>query len=131
MNEPLPLLFTRNHNRFDSELKSESTEPIIDIQLLSESRRKTKKTTPKLKKTTPKLKKTTPKLKRNTKTNYDEVEKEFEHLENDDEEYDQSDLYNDSYHKKKGPPRYPPLDRNRLYAVGLLIYLRDFHYGMI
>lgn len=33
--------------------------------------------------------------------------------------------------KKKGPPRYPPLDVNKLYEVGLLAYTRDFHLGML
>ena len=32
---------------------------------------------------------------------------------------------------KKGTPRYPPIDKDKLYEVGLLIYLRDFHLGMI
>lgn len=48
----------------------------------------------------------------------------------------------DSYHgnkrkhknkkkRRRGPPRYPPIDRDTLYEVGLLVYLRDFHLGMI
>jgi len=68
----------------------------------------------------------------------------FEDLEND---FSFDDMGSDvrgyeSYHgspsnrknkrkRRRGPPRYPPIDKDTLYEVGLLIYLRDFHLGMI
>lgn len=65
---------------------------------------------------------------------YDDIESEFSF----DDMSDSVGDYNSYHHgsgsqgkRKRGPPRYPPLDRDRLYAEGLLVYLRDFHLGMI